>query len=36
MEIAQIIDSIFEYYSEKEMEVPKWKTKSRMVDRVPN
>lgn len=28
MEIAQIIDSaIFEYYSEKGMEVPKWKTK---------
>jgi hypothetical protein len=28
MEIAQIIDSsLFEYYSEKEMQVPNWKIK---------
>lgn len=27
MEIAQIIDNaLFEYYSEREVEVPKWKT----------
>ena len=28
MEVAQIIDeAIFEYYSEKNLDVPKWKTK---------